>query len=403
MEITESIISGLILLIIGGLGTACWTYRKQLYNWLRARKLQWFPANFNIALSIEFDEGLNSGSYFKQIKKNINQVLKEQDLDKYVVVQDFSDIKKFKNQEEAEKFRNKKDIDLIIWGDFTVDNLKKDGNNINKLNLSFTFGHPDDKEKRIGKMILADLRSRMARKNYWNIIEHNSFEDIQIVSNNIFDLSIYTIALSLKIYGKIGKSIALLERLYNSLAKRNDDLIQSTAIHLIDDYTILVVEFGLNKKDFNKGIEFCNKILKLDVNNHFALTNLATFLYKQGKIAEAQKVVTELQQKYPSSTLTIVDLAFFKILEKNYKSAFKCYEKLVSIPVERLGFNPLEVVEFLNNEYQKNKEPALLYGSGILSYYFGDKIIAKNDLKLFLRKVNENSYKKMYRKAKKLI
>lgn len=68
-----------------------------------------------------------------------------------------------------------------------------------------------------------------------------------------------------------------------------------------------------------------------------------------------------------------------------------------------VNFNPQEVVEFLNDQYDLYKEPAFLYGSGIISYYFGDQIIGKEDFKKFISIANEDMYKSMYRKAKKLL
>jgi len=131
--------------------------RQKIYNWFKKQRLIFFPVNFNIAFSLNFQEGINSGNYFKQIKKNIFNTIDNLNLQKQIKIRDFSDIKKFNNRNEAETFRNKKDIDLIIWGDFTNDFLKIDGENINEINLKFTYGHPDNETGSIGKMIKVDL------------------------------------------------------------------------------------------------------------------------------------------------------------------------------------------------------------------------------------------------------
>ena len=223
----ETFFVGLGLATVGGIFKVLYDYRNSIHIWIKRQKLKLFPVNFNIALSLQFTEGLNSGNYFSEIKNNLQQALSEVGMDKLVRIVDFSDIQKFKNKEQAEKFRNKKDIDLIIWGNFSTDSLKKEGKGVNKLSINFTYGHPNDKEGKLGVMLLSDIRSKFAQKNYWQIFEDNSFEDVSIISENLFDLAIYVIALTLKIYGKIGKSIMLFEKLHGRLALRQDEFIQN--------------------------------------------------------------------------------------------------------------------------------------------------------------------------------
>jgi len=104
---------------------------------------------------------------------------------------------------------------------------------------------------------------------------------------------------------------------------------------------------------------------------------------------------------YPKNSSTEIDVAFIRILQGNYSNAYKHYENLIKM--KDIQFNPFEVIEFLYNEYENSKEPALLYGSGILSFYWGDKELGKKDLKIFLKKSNDVKYKKLRIKARKLI
>lgn len=400
-SIFETLLPLLILAVISGLAKVIYEYRKGLVLWAKKQKLRFFPVDFNIAFSLDFKEGLNSGNYFDQIKKNFSNLINNTGLEKEIKIRDFSDVKKFSTNEEAEVFRNKKNIDLIIWGGFSNDSLKIDGQNISEINLKFTYGHPDDKEKRIGAMVLLDITSKLAIKNYWKIIENSSYNDVKIVSNNIFDISTYILALTLKIYGRVEKSLNLFEKLYNNLSQRNDDFRNSIIPHLINCYHLVVINSGINKKEYEKGIIFCKKILSFNEYDFFALSNLAAFQYKNRNESEAENIVELLLKYYPKNPLTELDVAFFRILQKNYSNALKHYRNFLNF--KTIEFNPQEVIEFLYNEYQLRKDPALLFGSGIIAMQFTDKKIARKDLQLFLDKANQNSYKQMYRMAKRLL
>jgi len=400
-NIVENLIPLLIVMVLGWIAWVVWHKRKSIFTWIKRQKLIFFPINFNVAFSLVFKEGLNSGNYFDQIKIYVNNIINQSGLHKQLIIKDFSDIQKFKNKDEAESFRNKKGIDLIIWGGFTNDSLKMNGENINEVELHFTYGHPENKEKTIGKMILLDISSKLAKKNYWKIVGSNSLKDTKIVSNNIFDISTYIIALTLKLYGRIEKSLILFEQLYNNLVERKDDFQKDILPHLNNLYEILVTEYGINKKKFNVGVDLCQKILRINEKDFFALSNLATFQCKLGNNKEAEILVGQLIKYYPKDPVTEVDVAYFRVLQKKYSNAYKHYKNLTNF--ERINFEPQDVVEFLCDEYDKIKEPALLFGVGIISYRFWDIDLAKIYLNKFLRRANENEYKPMYREAKRII
>lgn len=334
----EYLLVGLVLAAVAGTFKVAYDYRKLIHIWIKRQKLKLFPVNFNIALSLEFNEGLNSGNYFAEIKKNLQKALAEVGMEKLVKIIDFSDIQKFKNKEEAERFRTKKDIDLIIWGSFSTDSLKKEGKTVNKLNLNFTYGHPNDAEGKLGAMLLSDIRSKFAQKNYWQIFEDNSFEDISLISENLFDLAIYVIALTLKIYGKIGKSTMLFEKLHDRLAKKEDEFIKHVIFHLLNCYEIMIIELGINRKNFKAGIDYCSKFLQLKKDDFFALSNLAVFQFKSGDTESSKNTVDQLLKIYPNTPLTEVNVAFMRILEGRYKNADKHYEKLFKFQLNQLGF-----------------------------------------------------------------
>ena len=397
----ETIVTGLILAVIGGIAKVAYDYRKNILLWLKKQQLRLLPINFNVALSVDFKEGLNSGIYYEEIKKNLIRLIDNNGLHNHIKLKDFSDIHKFKDKSDAELFTIKKNIDLIIWGSFTSDGLKKEREPINKVNLNFTCRHPDDKERSIGRMVLLDINSKLALKKYWQITEKNSLNDVEVVSNNIFDIATYILALTLKLYGRIEKSLSLFEHLYNSLSSRQDNFRQHIVPHLINCYELIIIENGGRSKQFDKAKESCKKLLNFKKNNFFALSSLAVFQYKSGEKLEAEKNVELLLKLYPTNPSTEVDVAFFRILQKNYKDAYKYYDRLLKH--KHIKFNPQDVIEFLTDAYRLYKDPALLYGSGMISMYFGDRKIAREDLKSFMRKANKETYKLMRKRTEKLL
>jgi len=375
--------------------------RKNIYRFFKKQKLRFFPINFNIALSLDFNDGLNSGNYFEEIKRKLTKNIGDTDLSKNIKICDFSDIQRFSDKEEAEDFRNRKNIDLIIWGGFSSDELQINGEKISKLDLKFTYGYPDDEGKNIGKMILLDISSKLAKRNYWQILENNSYKDVEIVSDNIFDISTYILALILKLYGKISESVNLFEKLRDRL-DGEDLLKKEIEPHLLNCYALLITDLAINKKNYFLGIELCNKFLQILPFSHFAISNLAIFQYKTGLKDKAIENVNLLLERYPNNSITEVDVAFVRILQKNYSNAYKHYSKLSRF--EFIEFNPHEVVDFLDSEYKLLKEPALLYGSGLISYKWGDLVIAKEDLGLFMEKTQGlDCYKKMYRESRRIL
>lgn len=400
-EIVDAVVGGVILLVISGIAKVLYDYRRNIYVWLKRQKLKIFPANFDIAFSIDFQEGLNSGEYFKEIKNNFIENIHKTGLDKRIRLRDFSDIKKFENEDEAKAFVCDKAVDLIIWGRFSNDVLKSGGKAINKLKLNFTYYHPDDRMRKIGAMLLMDISSKLAIKNFWTITEDDSLHDVEIVSNNLFDVSTYIVGVILKLFGQIEKCIDILEPLYEDLVARHDDFATHIIPHLMNCYELMVIDAIPNRKKYQRAKLYCQKILRFKPDNYFGISNLALFQYRTGEQAQAQGNVETLLRLYPREAATEIDVAFFRILQGDYKNAFKHYlrlSKMPSVPIE-----PQQTVAFLGEEYEKTKEPAFLYGSAIISTYFGDRELAEIDFKTFLKKFNEQDCKQMYRNARRLL
>lgn len=398
-----NIIESSIIYLIASFIVGIFAYLKRKKISLIIKKIRFNiqPRKFQVVFALEFKEGLNSGNYYEQIKKDFLKQIDNSGLSNQIRVLDISDIYLFKKKEEAEKFRRIHDLDLIIWGDFSNDELKIKKEVVNKIDLKFTFRIPQNLDQ-LHSFIATDLRSKFAQKSYWKIFEKNSLQDIEIISNNIFDISTYLLALSLKIFGKLDECINLFENLYIDLKRRNDNLSHQIIPHLLNCYDILGIEYGLHRRDYNKGISYCKKILQLDSNNFAATCNMALYQFQIGNKNAANQYIEKLKKLNPNSDITLIDVAFFRIIEKDYQRALRGYKKLKD-KYRNVTFNVTEVVEFLDEQYKVLNDPALVFASGFLNCYYGDIQSGKKDLNYFLDKAHVKEHDTLIREANRLL
>ena len=393
--------SGLVLLAVGSICSLIYKHWRQLLLILKRIKLFILPIRFNVALVFNSEGSENLNVYSDEVKKKFAELIDQNNLQRHVLLCDISEVIKFTSRDDAEEFVKFKSLDLLVWGGFSSDLLQRDGANITRLNINFTYRHNDDENNQIRDALALDISSRMAIKNYWEIVSKNSYVDVQLVSDNLFDVATYILALSLKFTGNISKSLAVIESLYLKLIRKNDLFANYVIDHVLDCYRLLIVDSGINRKRFKVCVGYCEKYLSYRPNDFFALSNLALFQYRLGNKKITEDLVRKLQTLYSGSTITKVDVAFIRILQKNYEAAYKHYNDLSQLA--HVEFNTQEVVEFLFQEHEIKNDPAFLFGVGILSFYFGDVSLAKKTLAEFHSKADPLIYKKMRLKAERLL
>ncbi len=377
--------------------------------WFRSRLSKFFTwarycllpfHKFNVVLSIEANDQFNSGKYYNEIVKNLNQTIDDLKLSNLVRIQDFAGIKYFTSTKEAENFREKNDIDLLIWGRFD-DHLNKGGVPLNKIKLHFTYSHPKSKHGRIGAMINHELASMFSIKKYWEILESDSSADIETVSKNLTDMSLYALGLTMLIFGKISESIAIFEKLQQVNQSTDDAFLAGIKSHLINAYQIMGIEIGYHQKKYEDALLFVNKLLILEPDNFTASVNKAAFLAQTKNEVEAEAIVTRLLELYPRSAVVHVDTAYFRIVNQQYHAALKEYRKMLRLP---LDFEPLDAIQWLEEQYDQNpREHAYLFGSGFINFNLRDRQRGASLLNNFLNKADPNTYSRMLYEAQRLI
>ncbi len=380
---------------------------KKIKIWYKKLRYKFFPLDAKIVFSLEYKEGLKTESYFAELKKQFNSLNERTGIFKNDKIVDISGIYNITNIKDAEEFLLSKNVDMLIWGRFSTDDLKINGELINIPEFNFQYKYLNDKDNRIGKFVNLDVSSRMKLQKFNPIKDKNSLTDIQILSKSVFDSASYILAITLKLYGRTKESTDYLERLFNNISDPNNRFKNSLIPHLMNNYEILIGSFVSKiNPNVKEGMKYCESYCRIDHSSVWVLCNLAYCKYSLGFISEADAIIEKaylIDPTYPSCQL---NLAFKMIREKNYKRAFKLYDKFFNKNLEwldQINFSHMEVIDFFEQEFAKLRDPALLYGSAILNYIFGDKETAKEDFVRFLKLADTVKMKEMVRKAKTLV
>jgi len=390
-ELSEMLISGLITGIIILIISQIMKKFKILKIYLLKIRYKFFPINANIVFSMEYKENFKTETYFKELKRQFETLTQKTGIFKLLKIKDVSGIYKISSQKEAAIFITKKKVNLLIWGRFSTDELKKDGEIINIPTFNFQYRYISDKDNSIEPLLTSDIKSRIQIKAFKEILDKSSFDDLQILSKSVFDTSIYIIAVTLKISGFIKESTDYFENLYKSIYDNKDAFKLSLLPHLKNNYEVLMILlFDKTNPDIEIGIKYTEKYLKLVPDDYLVMSNLAFCKYQLGKTSEAYIYIKKAYEINPNFQLCQINMAF------------KIYDKFFSLKSD-LKFSPMEVIVFLEHEYSKDSDSSLLYGSGVINYNFGDKKIAKKDFQRFLEVADNVGMKEMVRKAKILI
>ncbi|MDD3190076.1 MAG: hypothetical protein PHI66_00035 [Candidatus Pacebacteria bacterium] len=299
-NIIEQCIVAVIVAVILGILSKLLKYqlKNRIVIFIRRIQLCLFPTKFNIAISINCEDKSESEKYYKEINKQFAIIVRDYGLSKYLVLKDISKVKTFYSTEIAEKFVKNKDLDLLIWGDASMDGLKENDIDITKFKLYFTYNLPRDKrdkENQIGKLINFDINSHLATKNYLQILKKDSSKDVEIITNNLFDITLYIVGISSRLFGRIEISKDIFEVLYNKTKEDGKEFKLAVFANLVDCYKLIIFNAITNKirNDFIKAQECCEKILVLNPNNYFGLVNLAYIKYKLGYTDKAKDIVDQ--------------------------------------------------------------------------------------------------------------
>lgn len=401
----ENLIIAIAPVLVTGLGWLLYKHRKQISKCIKKLLTNNLPQNQTITFSIKRNEELNSGAYYDEIKRVYLFNLERYGLSEKISHKDFSDIFLFKDKNEAENYRNEKDLDLILWGEFSNDQLMRQGVKESEftLNVTYGFNHHETNKEVVSSDITARIEKIIAIKNKWKIRNTESLEDVKDVADSLFTLSLFTLGLTLANRGRILDAAYIFEKLFIYLRDKNDTTL-SLLKPYIKDCNLFLLAFEVKRKNIDWSVvcKLSSNILVVEPLDLNALVSSALSLYKLNRLAESELAVQKLIATYPRSGAARVNFAFMHVLKKNYDNALRQYKKVFS--ESNIDFATVEIIDFLNTEYEKTKEPALRFASGAISYYLNqDKNLAVKDLNEFLEIAIESTYGLMYKEARKIL
>lgn len=393
-------ITGLVSIVL----ILLYRHWRRALEFLRYLRFKFLPIHFMVTLAVGHNSGMNSGIYYSEIKRILLRELEIFGLRNIVTVADFSDIYLFEDQANAEDFRNKKDINLIVWGNFTADGLKTNGENTNVFAPNFTYGYGyEAKNQDAVKSFIVERINHIAQiKKHWIIHDSNSHSDVELLGQNLSILVSFIVGLTVGTRGELDLTISIFEKLYSSLLQRSDSATACLKKDLIQCYILMIDKLTKNQASQKEIKKIAEKIILIDNDNFDGLVYLAFAQYKTGQVVDCKKTIKLLLLKHPKSNLARLDAAFIDIMEGKYGNALRKYNKIFNS--KHIEFQPQDVADFLYKEYETCNEPGLIFACGAINYYLiGNNPIAKDDLELFLKKSTLQKYSIMHNQALRIL
>jgi tetratricopeptide (TPR) repeat protein len=345
----------------------------------------------------------------EEVKKFFRRSVDSQGIADIVDVRELPGDLKFTANSQAEKYLKAKDLRVLVWGDTTTATVN--GVKVSRFNINTTCQYnPVDENRK--QDLIQDLESG-TRREVWGIQETNSLPGIEVVGGNVLEISLYTLAICLSSVPDIKyaeASARILENLKEGLSKREQNINfpnlnavnQQISKRLIDLYESISKFYYIEKHDYEQAFLWSKKIHDMQPKSFFANLSLALYSWKKGDQDAAKKYTIEARNIDQGSPLPTLNFGFFSLYNGDFDKGLKNYRKLKSNWIEKT--NAVEVVEFLEAEFDSSKKPALLFASGWLNSSFVDYDRGLQQLNDFVALVKDNSeFDVLIKEAKKFL
>ena len=375
-----------------------------------------FPNNkFTVVFSIK-PKGVQDNSYIQDAISKLQRELEILGLrDKIKIIlagQDF--IERVKS---AHKYRERFDIDLVIWGKVYSGTKEKQDVVCDFKDLFFTYKIPHQViNANVADLFKSDINISIVNRD-WNIFGFNSIPDTEKISGHLTEIIMFTIGI---IYCQSAEyaqeSIIILEKLFKYLEKRTigetpskssdgktmtmsrDLLYQSRVLAiLIKIYYNLGVHL-MEQKKYPEARFYFRKYLDYEKEDGNALANIAYCAFEEeNDICLAKKYTEKIGEVDKYNPFYLTNRAFFDIWEKNYHGALFHYMLFLRKGRPRDGGLVIKVIAFLDRMKKENKtEIGYDFAIGFMNYHFMDKGEGELELKGFLKIARgKEEYKEM--------
>ncbi|MCF7887657.1 MAG: hypothetical protein K9L76_00105 [Candidatus Omnitrophica bacterium] len=368
--------------------------------WLYFSGRMFFSSKIKILFAVDYSE--EAKKYSAQINKNINSKIDELGLSQSIKIINMPMDFIVPNRIEAERYVKRRMIDLLIWG-YTVEG-RFQKSKLAEFKLKFTYLYrilPPPAQATLIKHINNNLRGR-----YWRILEDNSFPDIQVVSTNITEVSLFIIGLCLYVRGKLSKSLKIFENLKATLNNKNEtdfpgveNIMKQVDSYLVEGYRFIGEQIRDSDPPTSKN--YFKKLLHIQPEDSGAHLNIAKLSYVVDNDLESAKKHTDKVTDPLLTPLKNYNYAFFGILEKDPIKVLQYYKRIRAVPSE----NIVDIIAFLQDEFSKDKSNILYhFALGYINVYHGDLKIGIEELKSFIEKAKGKfEYKELVDNARPLL
>ncbi len=307
--------------------------------WMVNRKRLFFDKDkVNILIALPEGNTQSEIDIFRRLEKKILELIKIDDLtDTFNIKTSFlhcpNTIKK------AHQLRNHLNIQMIIWAKY--DAGKKEQEKVLEPRFYFTYEFPIITKKKDIKRVAYNIAPAFLNRN-WTIREENDVVDLNIISSQLQEISLYIISISLAIKGKNKKSLILLNKINTqrinpifrkkiySLYKYN----HSRPVGL--KYHTLVKKFSLP----NIPLEELNKLEKLidewgRFNKDLDYYSIIIILYfLKGEIEKSFKFAKKGKEIF-NHPIFYLDLGFLLMYQNKIVEGMKKYKKAFNREIDK--------------------------------------------------------------------
>jgi tetratricopeptide (TPR) repeat protein len=381
----------IIFFILASLGYIMLRYRKTILSWLSLvinKVHRQFLILYRVRIGISLDDQFNQG-----IVDRANEKLNQLKLEGKIRFINLTSENIPKNDESFEAFLKKDNhlnLNLIVWG---VEQQAKD----QKIILNFT--HFDNARNAFKAIIASEISTLVGQHDFFEIFPDTFEVNLELEEGNITFFSVYLVGLSLMLSRDTQEGLRIFEELILEL-KPDNPLYLIVLEKLQRCYEILG-----NEKSFRGNQIAAKAIFEKSYNlnpNHFGtIVGLALATHETGDQLRASQLVEELERRFPNEAITHVDIAYFRILQRNYNDALRHYMVFASMHPDP-GIIA-QVIDFLSQRIKENpSELGFLFGRGYMEYLTENEIY-KTDLRVFLKKASDRDYYRMKSKASRLL
>jgi len=354
-----------------------------------------------IGLAIRVDEAADH--YYETIKQKLRVELNRLHLTRKISLKEFgADI--VKDEVAANQLVISKGIHLLMWG--AVISGQRDGRDYSKFELFCTFWHQSLKPEAYAQFV-SNVALALHNRKY-DIFANRSYADIGKFTQDILEPSLFIIALALFVGRNFKRSRGIFLDLRNLLLSRNDvadnaalQALLSNVDHFLISNCFILAYNAIDRGENKVAINLLESVKCIKPNDIECLSNLARLYYRVGDAGKARELTEEMRKLQPNSHVVLANEAFFLLKDQRYEAALNKYKALDKL--ERLQFNPLEVVQFLDEEQKTSPDRWLLFAIGFFALKY-DTALGLNTLRTFMKRTRRRKeFDSMRRYARHLV